>query len=61
MANDLPLTAEGRRLLLAGMALQGILHKGVNIGEENAVRQQVATAVRYADALIAELQATTSR
>jgi hypothetical protein len=58
MTNDSLLTAENHRLLLAGMALQGILQKGVNIGENNAVRQQAAMAVRYADALLAELQAT---
>ena len=60
--NDEPfLTPEGRRLLLAGLALQGIIQKGVNLGEDNAVRQQAAMAVRYADALLAELSATASR
>jgi hypothetical protein len=60
MDTELHTTAD-QRTLLAGMALQGIIAKGVNIGEEGAIHQQVATAVRYADALLAKLAAPANR
>lgn len=61
MTNDQLLTNETRRLLLAGLALQGILQKAVNIGEDTAIQQQAGTAVRYVDALLARLNSPTGR
>jgi hypothetical protein len=57
MNSTFPTEVESQRVLLAAMALQGIIAKGVNIGEDGAIHQQVATAVRYADALLAKLAA----
>jgi hypothetical protein len=61
MDSELHLNVDNKRALLAGLALQGIIAKGVNIGEEGAVQQQAATAVRYADALLARLAAPAAR
>lgn len=43
------------RQWLAGMALQGVVSSGINTCEE-LVRADVDVAIRYADALIAELE-----